>query len=137
MSAETAFIGCTALSGAGWALLLLWPGNPSVQRIAGVTFPCVLAATYLGALGWHARELSGGFTSLDAVARLFSHRWALLAGWIHFLTFDLFVGSWMAADASARRVGRVPLAIVLLLTFLFGPAGLLAYLTIRRMSSPR
>jgi len=132
MSPDTVFVACTALAGAGWAMLVLFPDKPRVQTIAGRVLPCALAAVYVGALGWHARELSGGFSSLDAVAQLFTHRWALLAGWIHFLAFDLFVGSWIAADASARHIGRVPVIPLLLLTFLFGPAGLLAYLILRK-----
>jgi predicted membrane protein len=132
MSPDTAFIACTTLAGAGWAMLVLFPGKPRIWTIAGVILPCVLAAAYVGALVWNARELSGGFGSLDAVAQLFAHRWALLAGWIHFLAFDLFVGGWIAADAWARRIGRVPMLPLMVLTFLFGPAGLLAYLTLRK-----
>lgn len=132
MSPDTVFAACSALAGLGWILLMAWPATPSVRRVAGLMLPGVLAAVYVAALGWHARELSGGFGSLDAVAQLFTHRWALLAGWVHFLAFDLFVGGWMAADASARRMGRLGLVPLLLLTFLFGPAGLLAYLTLRR-----
>ena len=137
MSPESAFIACSALAGSGWALLVLGPAAPRARRIAGIAIPSVLAAVYVSVLGWHARELSGGFNSLDAVAQLFSHRWALLAGWIHFLAFDLFVGSWIAADASTRGLARPPLVLVLLLTFLFGPAGLLAYLTTRKALATR
>lgn len=132
MSPDTVFVACSALAGLGWILLMARPATPSAQRLAGIILPAVLAVVYVAALGWHARELSGGFNSLDAVAQLFTHRWALLAGWIHFLAFDLFVGGWMAADASARRMGRLGLVPLLLLTFLFGPAGLLAYLTVRK-----
>jgi hypothetical protein len=133
VSPDTAFVACTALAGAGWALLVVFPGKPQIRTIAGIILPCVLAAAYVGALVWNARELSGGFGSLDAAAQLFAHRWALLAGWVHFLAFDLFVGGWIAADAWARRIGRVPMVPLMALTFLFGPAGLLAYLTLRKV----
>ena len=69
------------------------------------------------------------------VAQLFSHRWALLAGWIHFLAFDLFVGSWIAADGSARGIRHLALVPVLLLTFLLGPLGFLAYVAIGRLTT--
>ena len=135
MTAEFVFVACTTLAGTGWTLLVLYPGKPRVRSIAGIVIPSVLAAAYVVALGWHAGELSGGFTSLDAVAQLFSHRWALLAGWIHFLAFDLFVGSWIAADGSARGVGPLALFPVLLLTLLFGPLGFLAYLAVGRLTT--
>jgi len=137
VSPESAFAACTALAGSAWALLVFGPASPHARRIAGIAIPSVLAAVYVSVLVWHTRELSGGFNSLDAVAQLFSHRWALLAGWIHFLAFDLFVGSWIAADASTRGIARPPLALVLLLTFLLGPACLLTYLTTRKALATR
>jgi hypothetical protein len=132
MSPDSVFLACTALAALGWVALLASPGAPRVQTLSGLHLPCVLSAVYVVGLAWHARELSGGFGSLEAVAQLFSHRWALLAGWIHYLTFDLFVGSWIAADACRRHIARLALTPVLLLTFLLGPAGLLSYLALRK-----
>ncbi len=58
-------------------------------------------------------------------ARLFENPYLLLAGWVHFLAFDLLVGAWEVRDA--RRVGITHLLVVpcLLLTFMAGPVGLL------------
>jgi hypothetical protein len=36
----------------------------------------------------------GGFSTLAGVAVLFSNPWLLLAGWVHYLAFDLLIGSW-------------------------------------------
>jgi hypothetical protein len=49
------------------------------------------------------------------------------AGWVHYLAFDLFVGTWETRDAVARGISRWIVAPCLLLTFLFGPIGWLAY----------
>ena len=46
---------------------------------------------------------SGGFSSLSDVATLFGNPWLLLAGWTHYLAFDLFVGSWEVRDARGSR----------------------------------
>ena len=43
-------------------------------------------------------RLSGGRYT-GTVALLFENDWLLLAGWIHYLAFDLFVGSWEVRDA--------------------------------------
>ena len=67
------------------------------------------------------------------MAELFSNPWLLLAGWIHYLAFDLFVGTWMVRDSLERRVPRLLVAPCLLLTFLFGPAGFLAYQVTRSL----
>ncbi len=73
------------------------------------------------------RESRGGFSSLAAVAQLFDNRWLLLAGWVHYLAFDLLTGAWETRDAIARRVPRLLLAPCLVVTFMLGPIGLLGY----------
>jgi hypothetical protein len=55
----------------------------------------------------------------------------LLAGWVHYMAFDLFIGAWETRDA--RRAGVPHLMVVpcLILTFMLGPIGLLVYLALR------
>ena len=80
----------------------------------------------------------GGFSSLAEVATLFSNPWLLLAGWLHYLAFDLLMGSWEVEDARERGIPHVMGVPCLLLTFLFGPAGWLLYMimrSIRRIGS--
>jgi hypothetical protein len=64
----------------------------------------------------------GGFSTLPDVATLFSNPWALLAGWIHYLAFDLLIGTWETRDAREHGVPPLWLVPCLVLTFLFGPA---------------
>ena len=65
---------------------------------------------------------------LDQFDPVFDH---LLAGWVHYLAFDLFIGAWETRDAAARGVPHAWVVPCLLMTFLLGPIGLLAYLAIR------
>lgn len=51
----------------------------------------------------------------------------LTAGWLHYLAFDLLVGSWIAERAGALRLPSFVVLRLLALTFLFGPGGLLAF----------
>jgi hypothetical protein len=60
--------------------------------------------------------------------KLFAQPWVALAGWVHYLCFDLFVARWVMNDAPDAGYRLAP---ILLLTFLFGPAGLLCYLAVR------
>jgi hypothetical protein len=62
---------------------------------------------------------------------LFSQPWLLLAGWIHYLAFDLFVGSWEVRDARDRGIPHLAVVPCLTLTFLFGTAGWLLYAMVR------
>jgi hypothetical protein len=122
---------------AGWLSLLASPLMPRlVDRIAGILIPALLAVAYAGLVLAFWSSAKGGFDSLDNVAALFQTRELLLAGWIHYLAFDLFVGAWIARTA---RQASVPFWLVvpcLVLTFLFGPAGLLTFLAIRMALNP-
>lgn len=117
----------------GWALLIFAPRWAWTQRIAAVGLPLVLAVFYLVTLATALREGGGGsFNSLEGVATLFQSRMALLAGWIHYLAFDLFIGAWEVRDAQHRGLQHGLVVPCLLLTFLFGPIGLLCYFALRR-----
>ena len=62
---------------------------------------------------------------------LFTRPEATLAGWIHYLVFDLFVGAWIARDAVRRGIHPVAVAPCLVLTLMFGPVGLFCYAALR------
>jgi hypothetical protein len=114
-----------------WILLIFVPRWRWTQRLATFVVPLLLAGIY-GALLIHGgRVKGGGFSSLDQVARLFSSRDLLLAGWIHYLAFDLFTGAWVTRDALRLGLSRWIVAPCLVLTFLFGPLGLALYLLLR------
>ncbi|MEM9315304.1 MAG: abscisic acid-deficient protein Aba4 family protein, partial [Pseudomonadota bacterium] len=55
----------------------------------------------------------------------------LLAGWIHYLAFDLFVGAWIATEADRLGLSRLLQAPLLVATFMFGPVGLALFLVMR------
>jgi Domain of unknown function (DUF4281) len=134
MNQDLIFKACTLLATAGWLGLIFLPRRPRVRTFTGIVIPAVIGVLYVGAFALSLRDAvaGGGFGSLDAVALLFQNRWALLAGWIHYLAFDLFVGTWIVRDATERRVLHPLLVPLLVLTFLLGPAGLLGYLLLRR-----
>lgn len=71
------------------------------------------------------------------MSALFADPWMLLAGWIHYLAFDLFVGGWEVRDAQQRGIPHLLVVPALVLTFMFGPAGLLVYLGIRWLARRR
>ena len=138
MSPETLFLVCNAVAAAGWLLLIFLPRRKwAAQLVSACVLPSLLAALYVFLLAANFGEVSGGFGSLAEVGKLFQNQHVLLAGWVHYLAFDLFVGAWEARDA--RRLGIPHLLLVpcLVLTFLFGPAGLLAYFALRQLTRRR
>lgn len=132
MSADQLFSAATMLAMAGWLVLTLgWRWKPAARIVAPVIVAGLLSALYLFLIVAHFGDAEGGFDSLTSVAKLFENRWALLAGWVHYLAFDLFIGAWEARDAQRRGIHFLAVLPCLLLTFWFGPIGLLLYLAIR------
>lgn len=103
---------------AGWA--------PRVRFLAGRVVPLIFAVVYVALLAGTGMG-DGGFGSIAAVQRLFAVPELLTAGWLHYLAFDLFVGAWIAERAGALGMSHLLVMPLLALTFLFGPAGLLAF----------
>jgi hypothetical protein len=68
---------------------------------------------------------------VDTVSELLATPAGATIAWVHFLAFDVFVGRWAYLDSRERGVRPLVMAPILLLTFLFGPLGLLAYLVAR------
>ena len=117
-----------------WVALALLPGKRWVAKwIAGMAVPTVLAVVYAALIlsNWGG---PGSFSSLEGGALLFANPWLLLAGWVHYLAFDLLVGTWEVQDARERGVPHLWVVPCLFLTFMFGPAGWLAYQCVRRFA---
>ena len=121
----------------GWLILLstpLWPArlrNRWPRLIGGIALPATLAAIYSVTLLSHWAGHPGNFNTLTGVELLFTSPWLVLAGWVHYLAFDLFVGGWELAQSRKRGIPHLAMVPVLLLTFFFGPIGFLAWLTLR------
>jgi hypothetical protein len=131
MAAGQIFSICNYVVLPGWLLLVVAPRWRWTQRVTALALPLALAVVYLTLLIMHFRESRGGFGSLAEVSKLFENPYLLLAGWIHYLAFDLFTGSWLVRDSDRLRIAHAYVVPCLLLTFLFGPVGLLAWFLIR------
>ena len=142
MNADTLFRIANLTALLGWLLLLGTGWSQKASRwtaslVSGFLLPALLSTAYLALLATHWRGHHGRFDSLSNVMLLFTDRWLVLAGWIHYLAFDLFIGSWQVRD---RWRSKAPFWFVvpcLGLTFMFGPIGLLLYLLGARAFSTR
>jgi hypothetical protein len=128
---ETVFSICSTLAVIGWVLLIALPRHRQAHLVASVVIPLTIAIVYLVLIGQHFGRSDGGFGSLAEVTRLFANPAMLLAGWLHYLAFDLFLGAWEVRDAQRHGVPHLLVIPCLLLTFLLGPIGLLAYMAVR------
>ena len=131
MTPEALFRYAGALAGPCWLLLLVAPGWKWTQRVVTFAWPLLIAVVYVWLLLGHRSPPGSGFGSLAQVRALFLSPYALLAGWLHYLAFDLFIGAWETRDGLRLGISRWVLLPCQLLTFFFGPAGLALYLLIK------
>lgn len=132
MTADQLFALANPLAALAWLLLAVLPGRAWVTEIiTGRVVPAIFAVAYLVLVIAVFPGAEGSFATLDGVMRLFANPWLVLAGWLHYLAFDLLIGTWEARDSVERGMPRWLLVPCLFLTFMFGPAGWLAYLAAR------
>ena len=136
MTAVSAFSLLNTIALAGWILLIVLPGRRWVTDIVtSVAIPALLATVYVALLVSTLGRAEGGFSSLAGVASLFREPWVLLAGWVHYLAFDMLIGNWEVRDSRARGIPHLLVVPCLVLTFLFGPAGWLLYTGVRTLKN--
>ena len=133
MSPHELFAIANPVAAAAWVVLILaplrleWPGR------LGVAVALLMAMTYSALIGAYITQGQGDFSSLAGVARLFEHPGLLLAGWVHYLAFDLLVGVWERTEARRIGLSQWLLAPLLFLTFMFGPIGWLLFMAVRHV----
>jgi hypothetical protein len=116
----------------GWAALAFSPLSPrTAQILAGWFIPMIFSLGYVGLILAHWTDAPGGFTSLPDVMMLFTDANIALAGWVHYLAFDMLIGAWIVRTARDEGISHLLVLPCLALTFLFGPAGFLTFNTLR------
>lgn len=132
MTADKIFSIANAIALLSWVLLIFVPRWVGTRKLilSGV-IPLLLSVAYFFLIVSFFGKADGGFNSLANVMKLFTNEWAALAGWIHYLAFDLFVGVWETKDAQNRNISHWLVIPCLILTFLLGPIGFLLYSILR------
>jgi len=137
MDLETLFAIASRIALAGWVVLLFYRWKPiPVTIISALTIPLILSIGYTGMLvSSFGSESQGGFDTLANVALLFENKGALLAGWVHYLAFDLLVGFWIMKRGTEENMPYWLVLPCLPLTLMFGPVGFLLFQIIRFVRS--
>lgn len=129
---ETIFSLSSSLATMGWLLLILSPRRWQWLLVTtGMLIPGLLALIYAALILPNFSDSEGGFGSLAQVRLLFESDAVLLAGWLHYLAFDIAVGTHIAIASDRIGILRLVQAPILLLTFLFGPIGYLLFMLTR------
>jgi uncharacterized membrane protein YsdA (DUF1294 family) len=132
MSYETVFNIANGAAGLAWLYLIFLPRWKLGEAALLLALIPALSLAYSALVFVHFFTVQGGgFSSIAEVRQLFLNDPVLVAGWIHYLAFDLFVGWWIAREADREGISRVIQAPLLVATFLFGPLGLLLFQIIK------
>jgi hypothetical protein len=125
MSAQDVFGVVNAAVLPAWLILLFAPRGRwhLLDQVPAVWMPLGLSGLYAGIILTEFGASGGGYDSLAAVRLLFASDYGLLAGWVHYLAFDLMIGAAMARKMDGFGISRVTQAPLLVLIFLFGPLG--------------
>lgn len=118
----------------GWIILgvgIVWNKPFLRDEIAGRVWPLGLSVLYTILIGAFFLKAEGGFDTLANVQKLFTFPWAALAGWVHYLAFDLFIGAVISRDIIKLGISRLFLVVLLPLTFMFGPIGYVGFVIVR------
>ena len=121
-----------------WLMLIFFP-NLTITRIFvnSVILPLILATAY-GYTIYQTILLDESifdffrlYLSLDNLYTIFATESFLLFFWLHFLSINLFLGSWVSREGVKYSIPRRLIILPLLLIFLTGPVGIVFYWLIR------
>lgn len=134
MSPDLVFAIANASVLPAWAVLIFAPRArwPLLDAIPRLVVPVVLSLFYSAFILAHFSESGGGYGSIAEVRQLFASDAVLVAGWMHYLVFDLLVACGMATKMDRAGIGRIVQGAVLPAIFLFGPLGWLLAFALRR-----
>ena len=132
MQPENLFSLFSTLAILGWLILIILPRRwPWLNQIPALWIPLGLSLGYSLLIGLYFFHAEGGFDTLANVQRLFTNPMTTLAGWVHYLAFDLIIGCWIARKADGLNISRLIQMPILLATFMFGPFGYLLFMMIK------
>jgi len=131
LTPEQLFSWAGQIASCGWLILIFLPRIKFLFFIPQYLIPLGIGLLYAGLMLTHYANSNGGFGSLEDVRTLFENDHILLAGWAHYLAFDLFIGAWIAHKADDIGISRLLQAPILIATYIFGPIGLVIFLFMR------
>lgn len=138
MKPDTLFQLCNTAAPIGWLLMLVaprWKGTRYVVLYGLI--PLLFALIYGGIIISLGGIAFSDFGSLQGIKSLFANDYALVAGWVHYLAFDLFVGSWILSNGQKNEIPHLGLIPCLFFTFMLGPIGLLLYFIMRSIKTKK
>ena len=121
-----------------WLMLAIIPNSKFTQFfVNSIILPLILSTIYIYIiyqailLDEPIFDILKLYLSLDNLYTVFATESFLLVFWLHFLTLNLFLGSWISRDGVKYNMSRGLLSVPLILVYFTGPLGLVLYWIIR------
>ena len=121
-----------------WFMLLFFPQTKICRIFVTSVFPILVLATIdlylifeISKNGFNFFEGFNLYLGIDELLNLFSDENYIILFWIHFLTINLFCGSWIVKDYQKINMPKSLAFIPIVLTYFMGPVGLVVYWFIR------
>ena len=121
-----------------WFILLFFPQS----KICGIFITSIFPYLILGSIyiyliyyfynsGYDFIENFSLYLGFFELRDLFENEAFLILFWVHFLSINLFCGSWITRDSQKLFISKYLIFFPLLLTYFIGPFGILLYWLIR------
>ena len=121
-----------------WLILIFFPNSNICKYFVTSIFPIIiLSGAYIFMIYksyLNSYNFDGNFSlyfGIKNISELFANETFLVMFWIHFISINLFTGSWIVKDSQKFMMNKFFLIIPLIITYLIGPLGLLTYWLIR------
>jgi hypothetical protein len=129
MTPESAFQIVNGAAPLAWIAMIAAPHSNVVRRVVlSGTFVAILASAYALIIVIHFNFDGADFMSLEGVMALLNDPWAMTAGWIHYLAFDLLAGILVTRKGLTMGIPRLWLLPCQLGCFMLGPVGILMFI---------
>jgi hypothetical protein len=127
-----------------WSMLILMPNSRFTQIfVNSIIAPLILCTAYVYIiyqsflLDEPILDFFLLYVSLDNLYTVFATESFLLIFWLHFLSLNLFLGSWVSRDSVKYNISRGLIFVPLILIYFTGPIGLVLYWLIRTFYSKK
>lgn len=122
-----------------WLLMIILPKWKVTRFLIDYkVIPLLLSVIYAFYMIYHIQTGAGlDFGNLSSVMALFTLENAVMAGWVHYLAFDLLIGMWMLNENQKLGIHQLLMAPCLFATFMLGPVGFLLFMIIRTLKTSK
>ena len=121
-----------------WLVLIFFPNSKLGSIFVSSIFPIfILSGTYIFVIyksflgSYDFVENFNLYLGINNLSDLFSNKEFLIIFWIHFLSINLFCGSWISRDGSRLAISKYLTFFPLIVTYFIGPLGIFIYWVIR------